>query len=445
MNATFPLALPRVVALVVFTMISIPAAAFDADAAGLAFVKALSQGRFDEAAKTFDPTMSAALPPPKLAATWKELQGQVGAFRSTGSVRHEPAGPYTVVFVRCLFDGGELDTKIIYSSDGKVAGLFFVPPTMGSTWAAPSYGDESKVREIDVVVGKEWPLVGKLTLPAGAQGKVRAVVLVHGSGPHDLDETIGPNKPFKDLALGLANRGIAVIRYDKRTKAHGARLVKEVSAFTIDDETVNDAVAAVELAASRPEIDPAHIYVLGHSLGGTAAPRIQARSKIAAGIIVLGGSTRALGDIVVDQLSYIAGLDGATDAPEAKQIESAKAFRSAAAAPGLKPDATLDLLGGKLPGSYILDLRAYDPAKIAAGLPQRMLILQGGRDYQVTIADFNGWKRGLAQKKNVTFRVFEKMNHLFIAGEGKSTPAEYERPGHVDVSVVEAISDWIRQ
>lgn len=404
-----------------------------------AFVTELSRGQSEAAARRFDATVAAALPPPTLAATWAQIEAQAGPFQGIGATREEATGPFTTVFVRCRFAAAELDAKIVYSKDGKIAGLFFVPPTQApKAWAPPPYASAAKIREESVTVGTAWPLGGTLTLPAaaGAKTKVPAVVLVHGSGPHDRDETIGPNKPFADLAFGLASRGIAVLRYEKRTKVHGERLAKEVPAFTLNDETVDDAVAAVELLALRPEIDASRIFVAGHSLGGMAAPRIAERSKRTAGIVILAGNTRSLGDAVVDQLTYLR-------APAA-QIDGAKKFRDLAASPSLKASDSVDLLGAKLPGSYLLDLRAYDPAKTAAALSVPVLVLQGGRDYQVTVAkDLPAWKAALAAKKNASVRVLPSLNHLFLAGEGASTPAEYEVPGHVDASVIDAVAAWI--
>jgi fermentation-respiration switch protein FrsA (DUF1100 family) len=98
------------------------------------------------------------------------------------------------------------------------------------------------------------------------------------------------------------------------------------------------------------------------------------------------------------------------------------------------------------PAAYWLDLQGYDPAAVAAKLPQPLLILQGGRDYQVSPQDdFQGWKTGLAQKSNVAFKLYDDLNHLFMTGQGKSTPAEYETPGHVDGAVISDIAAWIKQ
>ena len=125
-----------------------------------------------------------------------------------------------------------------------------------------------------VAVGAAPGLPGTLTLPAGT-ARVPAVVLVHGSGPHDRDETVGVNKPFLDLAEGLAAQGIAVLRYEKRTRVAPLSFIGR--RFTVNDEVVDDAVAAVQLLRTEPGIDPARIVVVGHSLGAVRASRRETR------------------------------------------------------------------------------------------------------------------------------------------------------------------------
>ena len=106
-------------------------------------------------------------------------------------------------------------------------------------------------------------------------------------------------------------------------------------------------------------------------------------------------------------------------------------------------DAASPKLVLRAPPSYWLDLREHDPLAAVKTLKQPLLVLQGGRDYQVTTADFEGWKKALGSQPNVTFKLYPELNHLFVTGEGNSTPAEYERPGHVAEVVVADIADWI--
>jgi hypothetical protein len=89
------------------------------------------------------------------------------------------------------------------------------------------------------------------------------------------------------------------------------------------------------------------------------------------------------------------------------------------------------------PAPYWLDLRGYDPVGTAAALNLPLLIVQGGRDYQATVADdLARWQAGLAGRPDVTIMVYEPDNHLFFPGSGPSSPAEYEAAQHVDPAVV---------
>ncbi|MEI6244020.1 MAG: alpha/beta fold hydrolase [Acidobacteriota bacterium] len=278
-------------------------------------------------------------------------------------------------------------------------------------------------------------------MPAGT-GPFPAIVLVHGSGPNDRDETIGPNKTFKDLALGLASRGIAVLRYDKRSKVAGAKMAS-IPNMTVKEEVVDDAVAAVAFLRTTPKIDPARVVVLGHSLGGMLIPRIGAADAKIAALISMAGATGELGPTMARQTRYLAEADGRITADEQKQIDAMDQLAKTVAA--LTPaDAAKSAAVQGAPASYWLDLRGYEPATAAKSLKQPLLILQGERDYQVTMVDdFVRWKAAVGDKKGVTFHTYTSLNHLFMAGEGKSLPAEYEKPGHVPVDVINDIAAWI--
>ena len=307
-------------------------------------------------------------------------------------------------------------------------------------WNPPPYADAAKFTSLEVTVGAApTELGGTLTLPKSADAtgsKVPAVVLVHGSGPSDRDESIGPNRPFRDIAEGLATRGIAALRYDKRTKVYPGQFN---ASSTVREETIDDVLAAVALLASRPEIDRGQIVILGHSLGGALAPRIAAGGQGIGGIVMLAAESRPLPVVLVEQIEYIASLSGPPDDTTRKRIDAIKA--EAARAMAAKADDGKSMLG--IPAAYWADLNTYDPAAAAAKLTLPMLILQGERDYQVTAADFSRFTTALAGHPNVTIREFSNLNHLFMAGEGKSRPEEYRRPGHVDQSVIETIAAFV--
>jgi alpha-beta hydrolase superfamily lysophospholipase len=266
-------------------------------------------------------------------------------------------------------------------------------------------------------------------MPVG-NAPVPAVVLVHGSGPHDADETVGALKPFRDLAHGLASRGVAVLRYDKRTKLMSEQPAPSVAGLTVREETIDDARAAVALLARTPGIDPSRIWIAGHSLGGYLAPRIAAaRGPQVAGVAILAGNARPLEELVVEQVRFLAALDGRVTPPESAQVVAAERLRDRVRDPKLAADAEIDVLGSMLPGSYWLDLRAYDPVRAAAALTIPVVVLQGGRDYQVSRADFERWQKALAGRRSATLRWYPELDHLFATGSGPPGPADYQRPG----------------
>lgn len=404
-------------------------------------VAQLVAGKYAEIVASFDETMTSALPAPALERTWKGLVGQVGAFETIEGARIERTSTHVAAILTCKFANARLDARVAYDNAGKVAGLFFTPAA--APYSEPPYVDRSSFEEREVTVGSgEWALPGTLTLPRGT-GPFRAVVLVHGSGPNDRDESIGANRPFKDLAGGLASRGIAVLRYEKRTKVHGAKLAAMPEA-TLDHETVDDALAAVELLRGMKEIDPARVVVAGHSLGGFVAPRIAARGKHVAAIAILAGSTRSVPDMMIEQMEYIASVDPSQATQVKAAIEQVKtaAARIRELVKGERPNPGELVLGAG--AAYWIDFAKYDATALAKTVTQPIFVAQGGRDYQVTNVDYEAWQSALRGKKNVTFKLYPDLNHIFGAGTGKSTPKEYEQRTPVAVELVDDLAAWIK-
>lgn len=289
------------------------------------------------------------------------------------------------------------------------------------------------------------PLTGTLTLPAGP-GPFPGVVLVGGSGPGDQDETVGADKPFLDLAGGLAAQGIATLRYDKRTRDYPASINE--ATFTPTEEYVPDAVAAVTRLRSRPEIDPKRIFVLGHSQGGTFAPLIAKTDPHIAGVILAAAAAEPFAASLVRQFAYLSTLPGSIGAHARTQLSAARQAAAQIDSPSLataSPTTPMSpLLGGTGP-VYWLNLRRYDEVSTARTIPQPLLLLQGGRDYQVTVADdLKVWLKGLTGRPNVTVHQYPNADHLFIDGTGPPTPADYATASHVDPRVVTDIATWIR-
>ncbi|WP_093707137.1 S9 family peptidase [Streptomyces sp. 2131.1] len=400
------------------------------------FAALLRAEQFEESVELFAPPLRAAVSGEQLRLAWAaEVAGRGGCAAVEEPVA-EAGSARARIPVVCAEGGFTVVTSA--GADGLLQGLRF-DAQGGAAWEPPGYVDEDRFTECDVVVGT-GPLAvpGTLTLPRG-EGPWPAVVLLSGGGAFDRDESSGANKPLKDLAWGLASRQVAVLRFDKVTFAHPDRLRPD---FTMADEYVPHAVAAVRLLRQRPEVAPDRIHLLGHSMGGKAAPRIAAADPSIAGLVMLAADTQPMHEAAVRVARHLARLapGPAADAMVATLVRQA----AAVADPGLTPDAPPESLPLGFSASYWLDLRGYDPAAAAAGLECPMLILQGGRDYQVTVADdLPGWRRALAGRPEVSVRVHEHLDHLFFAGSGPSTPADYARPGHVDPAVVDEVASWL--
>jgi hypothetical protein len=410
------------------------------------FIDALAGGDFESAVRDFDAVMRSVSGPDKLAAFWKDLPAKLGSFKQRTASRRDTLGAYAIVLVTCKFEKTVLDTRVVFDKEGRITGFQLVPVRPPAVDRPPNYAPRDRFEEIDLTVGEgPWALPATLTRPVGG-GPFPALVLVHGSGPNDRDETIGPNKPFRDLAWGLAAKGIAVLRYEKRTRAHGPKIAADATAafFTVKEETIDDAAAAVGLLRRRPGIDPGRIFVLGHSLGGMLLPRIASavRDLEPAGFVILAGATRPLPETMIRQVRYLAWLDGSISAAEQKSIDDLTA--QAAAIRGLKEsDRGSAARWLNAPAAYWLDLNGYDPAAEARAIEQPLLVLQGGRDYQVTLEDFENWKNAMAGRADASFKLYPACNHLFIEGKGIPSPDEYLDQGHVAPVVVEDIAAFI--
>jgi dienelactone hydrolase len=407
----------------------------DPAAAANAVLDELDAGRFDAVTARFNPTMAQAVGADKLKAVWQSLPRQFGKLQHRGDAVVLTQDGMTVVKIPLVHERGTLEAIIATDADGKIAGFFVrpaPPPPAAARGDLPS-------REVKFAPAQRGELPGTLLLPKG-EGPFPAVVFVHGSGPNDRDETVGGTRVFRDLADGLADRGIASLRYEKRTKA---RPLDFGGAYTIDDETTDDAVAAVAFLRAQHEVDPKRIFVVGHSQGAMMAPRIAQRSPQLAGIVLMAAPARPLEDILLDQNIYLATTNGKLDDASRAQLEELKRDIATVKKIDMKTPATQKFLLD-LPASYWRSLQGYDAVAVAKTIPQSMLILQGDRDFQVTAPDWRRWHGAFGADRRATIKHYPALNHLFVAGSGHGDIAEYNRPAHVDAHVVDDIADWVK-
>lgn len=426
---------------------------------GRDFIAALATGDLAAAEAMEDPTMRAAAPAASLGVLWSQLEEQFGAYAGMLDTSVAAQDPYTNVTVTASFAKATVPLIVTLSGDGLVAGFHLGQPGPAATpggspevdgsaipsEAPASYVDPTAFTESAATVGETpWELPGTLSVPAG-DGPFPAVVLLAGSGPNDRDETIGPNKPLRDLAWGLASNGIVVLRYDKRTKAHQAEMAGLAATITVHEETMDDALAAVDLLRSTPGVDADRVFVVGHSLGGYLAPRIAAASAgRVRGVGLLEANASPLQDLIASQLAYLASPDGGSD-PQAQAMADALPGQLALVeSPDLSPSTPASDLPLGIPAAYWLDLREYDPVAVAAGLAIPIFISQGGRDYQVPPGELALWRAGLGDRADVTIREYPALNHLLMEGSGPSRPTEYAVPGHVAAALVADLEAWVR-
>jgi len=265
------------------------------------------------------------------------------------------------------------------------------------------------IKEIaDTILTGDIRLPATVLLPSDAKD-APIVVMVHGSGALDRDETVYKNKPFRDIALGLASQGIATLRYDKRT------FVYRHPVTSMDEETILDALSAIQRARHYSH----RVYLLGHSLGAMLAPIIAQRAKVQlAGVIMMAAPAKDLETVVREQFDYLLP-SGASPSFKEQQLET------------LRQQAP----------HY---LQPQGQVAAAQQLSVPILILQGERDYQVSMQDFHLWEQSLKGMKSVAFHSYPSLNHIFMEGEGKSAPLEYQIEKHVAEDVLSDISHFVK-
>ena len=399
-----------------------------------------------------------------LAGLQKQLK-TLGKLKGTGTVSVKKTGDYTSFAVPCRFTFRKLNIVLNADQEGRIGGIVTDVYAEGEETdpedpaLETGSGGEGSGRETESAGEISWrekalalpvnglgELPGILTLPDG-EGPFPAVVLVHGSGPHDMDETLADNKPFRDLAEGLAERGIAVYRYDKRTYVYGNEMASDFS-LTLYGETIEDAAGAVSLLAGCAEIDPDRIWVLGHSLGGQALPAINdALESPAAGFIFMAAPARDLLTLLREQYDFLYSMDESeADETEKAQREEVYAMLDRLEDPDSLPEE--EAVFGAYPAYWKFILN-YNALETAEQISVPCLVLQGEEDYQVSMEDFELWKNAFEAgeedggEPQWSFRSYPGLTHIFSEGKKENAQADYFEAKKVSDEVIGDIAGFI--
>lgn len=452
----------------------------------------LAARKFKKVFAQFDPALAARMPDKTLRAAWTQFfatQGGTGkiSYSAVAEQSEESTVTVTYLFVPAASIPNVFNIVLTFDNTGLLADLHFAPATkeestsiLGLIWRAPPYAHPSKFHEVSVTISDgQWRLPGILTLPNG-KGPFPAVVFLSGAGPQDADETTGFNKPLKDIAWGLATDGIAALRYPKRTYVYGAKSSANPQDFTVKDEYIDDARAAVALLAARTDINSRKIFLTGHGEGGYIAPRVAAGDSQIAGIIILDGNTRPIEKVIADVFEHALkrqsarfciqtypsydrrGIENTAPAAQSlypcppkdladtqKMLHDTREQVKAIEGPNLKPGRSVQFLGMTFPSSYFLDLRGYNPGRTAASLKVPIFVAQGRDTPLVTKTDFNGWKKALAGRRNITFKRYRFLDTTsspgipYTIGLAPLVFTESILAAHVSAKVIHDLTTWI--
>ncbi len=304
--------------------------------------------------------------------------------------------------------------------------------------------------QVTLAANPAYPLEAILTLPDSCAGTVPAAVLVHGSGPLDKDETIGGTKLFRDLADGLAAKGVASIRYDKRTCAHGKQLLEELGgSFSVEEEIIQDAIFVANTLKADARVDAGRVFIIGHSQGGMLAPRIDAEGGGFAGLIILAGTMRTLDEVIMDQnADVLSQMQEAQREAVLPQVEALKdKFDSIADMADETAKQTVLVPQNNLYAWYLKEMKKHPAREYLEQSQKPVFALQGDKDVQVSVEkDFGQYREILSGRPYSVFKLYSGLNHLFmkaVYGTLKDIQEEYKIPQTLDSTVLDDIARWI--
>ncbi len=390
-------------------------------------------------AYSYEEKMKAAMATDDTKKTVLFYNAEYGSFEDMKGAYALSIGAYQYVMVPVKCSAGNFNYQIAFDGNHNIVGFTYGEYAPKEPFKEDTIPDGVTEEEY-TFASDGFVIPGTFTRPEkGSHFPV--IILVQGAGASNRDESIYENKPFRDIAWALAKQGIATYRYDKRNYLYEGQMAKDVT-VTIEDEIIDDVIAAADMVKKLEYADPTKIYILGHSLGGYAIPRIAVNLSYAAGYIMMAAPAEHIKDYILDQYEYLANADEKVTQEEQKQIETIKNQVKQLNSPEKIPQNKAILSAYK---NYWIDLAEYNPIKAAEKITVPVLVLQGERDYQVTMEQFNMWKNSFQDTDNWLFKSYTSLNHFMMPGTGSPSSEEYRTRSHVDDEVILDIIQFIME
>ena len=402
----------------------------------LGVLSAMIEGDFSAVTEQFDENMAAAVTEDALAAGWQSVTAQLGGVTGVSAAQADASS--RSVAVQLAHENGASVMMLAFDEMGHIASMYIAPQTQAPEAPEAQLPQGVTAQAVTLFAGTERELFGELLIPENAGAETAYVVLAHGSGPSDLDETIGGNKPFRDLAYGLAALGVGSLRFDKVTYAH-----PECPVTTVEQEYLEPVAEALRVL--RETTGAARCYLVGHSEGGMLAPYLVQACGFDGGIALAGTPWQLWEVSCAQNLAVIAALPEEQQGALLAQVDAECAKGEQLAQMTDEEAAQTTVFG--ISGAYLAHMARMDQAQIAKDCGKPFLFLWGEADFQVSREAFDAWRERLGEDARFTYRTYPGLNHLFMtAGEDDSilnAQAAYQTPKQVDAQVAQDIAAWI--
>ncbi len=407
-------------------------------------LQALQASEWTQASLFLSPELRQKIDSAQLEVIWQGLQVAQGALQKVGELAYRERNQRQFYYRQLDFVKSSVRLELQFNARWEITSLRLQPLSDEQLYLPPAYDNPEKYQEYSMRVKHDSiVLPAILSLPKNCKA-CPVVVMLHDMGPQDKDHSIGPTKMFRDLAVGLAGEGIASLRYDKRTFRYGPELMADLRVLNIENEVIEDALAALQLLRTISEIDTQRIYLLGLGFGGMLAGSVASRSPLPIdGILAVGSSPRPLPDQLLDQYIQLLSAEMSfTDMQAAvqqleRQTQNAKSLK-------LGTDMPADSLPLQLPAPYWQYLQKFDAVAGFWQTNAKLWFLRGGNDYQSQAIDLQQWEMRLLGRDRVNFSTLPQLNHLLMPSLDVPATKAYQHQNNLDAAVIKTISDWLK-